>query len=64
MQLHHGTNDVDVPYQFSVTLADEINAAGGVVELYTYPNDNHNIANYFSTAMNCTITFFDQYLKE
>lgn len=64
IQLHHGTNDNDVPYQFSVTLADEINAAGGTVELYTYPNDNHNISNYFTTAMNRTIAFFDQYLKD
>ena len=64
IQLHHGTKDEDVPVEFSVKLADQINAAGGTVELYTYPNDNHNISNYFTTAMNRSIEFFDRYLKE
>jgi dipeptidyl aminopeptidase/acylaminoacyl peptidase len=64
VQLHHGTNDIDVPVEFSVNLADEINAAGGTVELYTYTNDNHNISNYFSLAMRRTIEFFDRYLKD
>jgi uncharacterized protein len=64
VQLHHGTSDNDVPVAFSINLADEIEAAGGVVELYTYPNDNHNISNYFTTAMNRTIAFFDLYLKD
>jgi uncharacterized protein len=64
VQLHHGTNDIDVPYQFSINLSKEIEAAGGTVELYTYTNDNHNISNYFTTAMNRSIKFFDQYLKE
>ncbi len=64
IQLHHGTKDEDVPVEFSIKLADQINAAGGTVELYTYPNDNHNISNYFTTAMNRSIEFFDRYLKE
>jgi uncharacterized protein len=64
VQLHHGTNDIDVPVEFSINLADEINAAGGTVELYTYTNDNHNISNYFSLAMRRTIEFFDRYLKD
>ncbi len=64
VQLHHGTNDEDVPVEFSIKLADEITATGGMVELYTYPNDNHNISNYFTTAMNRSIEFFDRYLKD
>ncbi|MDX9992730.1 MAG: alpha/beta fold hydrolase [Anaerolineales bacterium] len=64
IQLHHGTKDEDVPVEFSIKLADQINAAGGSVELYTYPNDNHNISNYFTIAMNRSIEFFDRYLKE
>jgi dipeptidyl aminopeptidase/acylaminoacyl peptidase len=64
VQLHHGTNDIDVPVEFSINLADEINAAGGTVELYTYTNDNHNISNYFSLAMRRSIEFFDRYLKD
>jgi dipeptidyl aminopeptidase/acylaminoacyl peptidase len=63
LQLHHGTQDGEVPLEFSQTLAEQVQAAGGKVELYTYPGDNHNISNYFSTAMQRTITFFDEYLK-
>lgn len=63
VQLHHGTKDEDVPVAFSINLADEIRAAGGEVELYTYPDDNHNISNYFSLAMRRTIEFFDRHLK-
>lgn len=51
-------------YQFSINLFKEIEAAGGVAELYTYANDNHNISNSFTTAINRSIQFFDQYLKE
>lgn len=63
IQLHHGTNDEDVPVDFSIRLAEQVREAGGAVELYTYEGDNHNISNYFSTAMNRTIEFFDRYLK-
>ena len=38
-------------------------AAGKTVEFYTYEGDNHNLSGFFTTAMNRTIEFFDQYLK-
>ena len=63
LQLHHGTEDEDVPLAFSIRLAEEVRAAGGIADLYTYEGDNHNISNYFTTAMDRTIVFFDQYLK-
>jgi dipeptidyl aminopeptidase/acylaminoacyl peptidase len=63
VQLHHGTADEDVPVEFSQTLYGQIQSAGREVELYTYEGDNHNISNYFSTAMARTIEFFDRYLK-
>jgi uncharacterized protein len=63
LQLHHGTQDGDVPLEFSQTLAGQVEAAGGAVELHTYPDDDHDITRYFSTAMNNTIAFFDRYLK-
>jgi len=63
LQLHHGTADTDVPIEFSETLAQQVADAGKVVELYTYPGDNHNIANSFGVAMGRTIQFFDRYLK-
>ncbi len=63
LQLHHGTADEDVPLAFSIRLAEEVRAVGGIADLYTYDGDNHNISKYFTTAMDRTIAFFDQYLK-
>lgn len=63
IQLHHGTNDTDVPLDFSETLFYQMLAANQYVELYKYEGDNHNISNYFSTAMQRTVEFFDRYLK-
>jgi uncharacterized protein len=63
IQLHHGTADTDVPIAFSHDLYDQVLEAGKVVEYYEYPQDNHNLSNYFSLAMTRTIQFFDQYLK-
>ncbi|MEO8357247.1 MAG: alpha/beta fold hydrolase [Chloroflexota bacterium] len=63
IQLHHGTADQDVPWEFSQMLNDELLAADQVAELYIYDGDNHNISNYFSDAMQRTIEFFDRYVK-
>ena len=63
VQLHHGTADEEVPLEFSETLYEEIQAVGGTVEFYTYEGDNHNLSNYFVTAMQRTIEFFDTYVK-
>ncbi|HQU35747.1 MAG TPA: alpha/beta fold hydrolase [Anaerolineales bacterium] len=63
IQLHHGTNDTDVPLLFSENLFFQMLDAQQYVELYKYEGDNHNISNYFSTAMQRTIEFFDRYLK-
>ena len=63
VQLHHGTADASVPVSFSELLYDEILAAGGDAEYYTYDGDDHNLSVYFSTAMQRSIDFFDQYVK-
>ncbi len=63
LQLHHGTADTDVPLEFSETLYYQMLDANKYVELYKYEGDNHNISNYFSTAMQRTIEFFDRYVK-
>jgi dipeptidyl aminopeptidase/acylaminoacyl peptidase len=63
VQLHHGTADTDVPYEFSATLEQQILDAGGMVEYYEYPGDNHNINAYFNTAMAESVAWFDQYVK-
>ena len=63
IQLHHGTADADVPLEFSELLFYQMLEAEQYVELYKYDGDNHNISNYFSTAMQRTIEFFDRYVK-
>jgi fermentation-respiration switch protein FrsA (DUF1100 family) len=65
IQLHVGTGDTDVPIKFSQDLFQEVLAAGKTPpsEYYEYPGDNHDLANYFSLAMQRTIEFFDKYLK-
>lgn len=63
IQLHHGTGDDVVPWEFSEMLYNEMLQANQVVEFYTYDGDNHNISNYFSLAMQRTIEFFDRYVK-
>ena len=63
IQIHHGTADHDVPWEFSEMLYAEMLEANRVVEFYKYEGDNHNISNYFSQAMQRTIEFFDRALK-
>ena len=63
LQLHHDTGDTEVPFEMSQTLYDEATAAGQTAELYSYPGDDHNLANSFSLAMTRTIAYFDKYLK-
>jgi dipeptidyl aminopeptidase/acylaminoacyl peptidase len=63
VQLNHGTADESVPLEFSQILEQQIRAVGKTVEFHSYPEDNHNLSNYFSQAMTRTIQFFDLYLK-
>jgi len=63
VQLHHGTADTSVPFEFSTLLSGQIQAVGGTVEYYEYPGDNHNLSNYFSLAMQRSVEFFDRYVK-
>jgi len=63
VQLHHGTEDTEVPIQFSRNLYQQILDAGMLGEYYEYPGDNHNLSNYFSLVMTRTLEFFDRYLQ-
>jgi dienelactone hydrolase len=63
VQLHHATDDKDVPVEFSKILEKEILEAGGTVEYYQYKDDNHNISENFGDAMFRTLQFFDKYVK-
>lgn len=63
VQLHHGGADSSVPYEFSQTLDGQMKEAGKVSEVYVYPGDDHDITSNFTSAMNRSIEFFDEYLK-
>ncbi len=64
VQLHHGEQDQSVPKMFSEKLAQQLKDAGKEVELYTYPGDDHDIAQNFSIAQQRSISFFNKYLKD
>ncbi|MCX6029000.1 MAG: alpha/beta fold hydrolase [Chloroflexi bacterium] len=63
LQLHHGTADASVPYQYSVTLDKQLKAAGQYDEFYTYPGDDHNLATNLMVALQRSVAFFDKYVK-
>lgn len=64
IQLHHGTADSSVPVLFSQTLENQIKNVGKEVELFVYQGDDHNLSVNFSLAMNRSVQFFDDILKE
>jgi uncharacterized protein len=63
VQLHHGTLDESVPYQFSEKLEKQMKAAGKEVEYYPYDGDDHDITGNFGVAMERSVEFFDRYVK-
>ncbi len=63
IQLHHGTADDSVPYEFSVTLAEQLKAAGQPGVLYTYRGDDHNLTQGFNEAIARSLAFFDEHVK-
>jgi len=63
VQLHHGTADDSVPVEFSTSLYSQILTAGRVAELYLYEGDNHNLSINFDTALQRSVDFFDEYVK-
>lgn len=63
LQLHHGTADDSVPLIFSQDLEKQMKKAGKEAELFVYEGDDHNISANFNLAMQRSIEFFDEYLK-
>lgn len=64
VQLHHGTNDESVPWEFSRDLESQMKKAGKEVEFYTYEGDDHDLSQNFNTAMQRSIEFFDKHVKK
>ncbi len=63
IQLHHGTNDEDVPFEFSKSLNEALEAEQKSTELFLYEGDDHNLNQNLYTALDRSVTFFDLYLK-
>ncbi|MBU6362023.1 MAG: alpha/beta fold hydrolase [Chloroflexi bacterium] len=63
IQMHHGTNDADVPLAFSQTLDDQLKAAGRTHELFVYPGDDHNLGQNIGVALQRSVAWFDKYVK-
>jgi dipeptidyl aminopeptidase/acylaminoacyl peptidase len=63
IELNHSTNDEMVPIEWAETLVQQLEMAQQPYELYTYPDDNHNISANFGVAMERTVAFFDKYVK-
>ena len=63
LQLHHSLADAEVPYEFSASLARDIQSLGGSVELFTYQKDDHNLSASFTVAMSRTLAIYDRVLK-
>lgn len=63
IQIHHGTSDKSVPFEFSQKLEQQLKDAGKTAELYLYPGDDHDITSNFGTAMQRSVAFFDKYVK-
>ncbi|MBI2022027.1 alpha/beta fold hydrolase [Candidatus Daviesbacteria bacterium] len=64
IQLHHGTEDEDVPLLFSQRLDEALKKEGKVVEVFTYQGDDHNLSANLGLALQRSIEFFNKYLKD
>jgi uncharacterized protein len=63
VQIHHGTQDPEVPVLFSEKLNQALIDNEKTTELYIYEGDDHNISKNLNTALNRSIEHFDKYLK-
>lgn len=64
IQLHHGTADDSVPWEYSESLKNALEKFGKPVEYYIYKSADHNLSGAaFTQSMQRSIAFFDRYLK-
>ena len=64
IQLHHGTADTEVPYDWSVELNENLEEAGKEVEFFTYEGQDHNFKNLgWGEISPRTVEFFDKNVK-
>lgn len=63
VQLHHGTQDKDVPISFSYKMFTALKNNNKKVELYTYGGEGHEFADAWQIAASRALNFFDKYVK-
>lgn len=63
VQIHHGTEDKDVPIAFSEKIYQALKDNGQKVEFYRYPGEPHEFVNAWELAAERSLQFFDRYVK-
>lgn len=51
-------NDESVPYEWGQQLVEKFKQVGKIVPFYSYPNDNHDIANHWYQALDTDVELF------
>ena len=54
-------NDESVPYEWGQQLVEKFKQVGKIVPFYSYPNDNHDIANHWYQALDTDVELFRKY---
>ncbi len=62
IELQHGTSDISVPIELSLSLKSALETANKDVTYIGYPGDDHNIGQNSSAAWQRSIDFFHQHL--
>lgn len=57
VQIYHGTNDADVPYEWSTKTRDQLQARNKSVELITYPGEGHEFSRDWNLFMQGVLEF-------
>ena len=63
IQLHQGTGDDAVPYEWTNEFVDIFNELEKEITYYTYPGANHNLVPSWNTVVQRNLVFFDKYSK-
>lgn len=63
VQIHHGTDDKDVPISFSEKIYLALKEKGKKAEFYQYPGEAHEFAHGWELAAERSLQFFDRYVK-
>ena len=63
IQIHQGTGDDSVPWQWSIQLTKELQKRNLDITLYQYPDADHNLQPSWNTAVSRDLRFFTSRLK-